>query len=56
VGYLDANRGFHGAMFQLTKGQGQVLGREAKAKGVRVTLLVQEASKQSTQETKNELR
>src|SRR4051794_8729910 len=37
--YLDANRGFHGVIFQLSKGQGQVLGSELEAKGVHVSVL-----------------
>ena len=53
VEYLDANGGFHGAIFQLNKGQGQVLGSELEAKGVHVTLPAPAISKQSTQETNN---
>jgi len=56
VEYLDPNGGFHGAIFQLNKGQGQVLGSELQAKGVHVSLLAHETSKKSTQETKNELK
>jgi hypothetical protein len=54
VEYLDPNGGFHGAIFQLNKGQGQALGGELEAKGVHVSLLAHETSKQSTLETKNE--
>lgn len=54
VEYLDPNGGFHGAIFQLNKGQGQVLASQLQAKGVHVSLPAQEPSKQSTQETKNE--
>lgn len=54
VEYRDSNGGFHGAIFQLTKGQGQVLGSELEAKGVHVSLPAPAASKQNTQETKNE--
>ena len=32
--YLDSNGGFHGAIWQLNKGQGQPLGTELEAKGV----------------------
>jgi hypothetical protein len=56
VEYLDPNGGFHGAIFQLNKGQGQVLGSELEAKGVHVSLPAPATSKQSTQETKNELK
>jgi hypothetical protein len=54
VEYLDSNGGFHGAIFQLNKGQGQVLGGEFQAKGVRVSLPAPAPSKQGTQESKNE--
>jgi hypothetical protein len=56
VEYLDPNGGFHGAIFQLNKGQGQVLGSELEAKGVRVSLPTPAASKQDTRETRNEPR
>ena len=54
VEYRDSNGGFHGAIFQLTKGQGQVLGSELEAKGVHVSLPAPAASSQNTQEPKNE--
>ena len=38
VEYLDNNGGFHGAIFQMNKGQGQVLASELGAKGVHVSL------------------
>jgi|SRR5690242_7753789 hypothetical protein len=50
--YLDSNGGFHGAIFQLNKGQGQVLKSELQAAGAHVT--EDETTKRSTQETKNE--
>ncbi|HTU48424.1 MAG TPA: hypothetical protein VMF91_25410 [Bryobacteraceae bacterium] len=56
VEYLDPNGGFHGAIFQLNKGQGQILGSELEAKGVHVSLPTPATSKQSTQETKNEIK
>jgi hypothetical protein len=37
VEYLDSNGGLHGVICQLTEGQGQAVGDELKAKGVRVT-------------------
>ena len=52
--YLDRNGGFHGTIFQLNKGQGQVLRNELEAKGAHVTRLENEATKRSTQEVKNE--
>jgi hypothetical protein len=54
VEYLDSNGGFHGAIFQLTKGQGQGLASELQAKGVHVSLSAPAASKEHTQETNNE--
>jgi hypothetical protein len=54
--YLDPNGGFHGAIFQLNKGQGQVLGNELEAKGVHVSLPARGTSKQSAQEIKSELK
>ena len=35
--YFDSNGGFHGAIYQLNKGQGQVLADELGAKGVHVS-------------------
>ena len=37
VEYLDANGAFHGAIFQLNKGQGQVVESELEAAGAQVT-------------------
>jgi len=56
VEYLDANGGFHGAIFQLNKGQGQVLMSELEPKGVHVSLMAHETSKRSAQGTKNEVK
>jgi hypothetical protein len=56
VEYLDLNGGFHGAIFQLNKGQGQLVGSKLEAKGVHVSQPTPAASKQSTRETKNELK
>jgi hypothetical protein len=54
VEYLDSNGGFHGAIFQLNKGQAQILGSEFQAKGVRVSLPAPAPSKEGTQESNNE--
>jgi hypothetical protein len=35
--YFDSNGGFHGAIYQMNKGQGQVLVDKLGAKGVRVS-------------------
>ena len=52
--YLDLNGGLHGAIFQLNKGQGEALKNELVAGGAHVTNLEDQATKQSTQENKNE--
>ena len=54
VEYLDPNGGFHGVIFQLNKGQGQVLRNELVAEGARVTPLADQDTKQSTPEIKND--
>lgn len=54
--YLDPDGGFHGAIFQLNRGQGQVLVSELEAKGVHVSLPADGTSKRSTQETENEVK
>jgi hypothetical protein len=53
VEYLDPNGGLHGAIFQLNKGQGQVLKNELVAGGAHVTKLEDQATKQNTQENKD---
>jgi len=54
VEYLDVNGGLHGAIFQLNKGQGQVLKNELAAKGVHVTEVEVPLKKQSTSEVESE--
>ncbi len=60
VEYLDVNGGLHGAIFQLNKGQGEVIKNELVAKGVHVTEVeVQpkievQPKKQSTSEVESE--
>jgi hypothetical protein len=51
--YLDANGGFHGAVFLLNQGQGQVLRNELVAKGAHVTQ-TEDPAKHGTPEVKNE--
>jgi hypothetical protein len=53
--YLNSKGGFHGVIFQLNKGQGQVLGDELETKGVHVSGLNGDATKQE-QEVKNEVK
>jgi hypothetical protein len=54
--YLDPNGGFHGAIFQLNRGQGKVLESELEAAGAHITRLENETTKRSTQETGNEVK
>ena len=54
VEFLDSNGGLHGAIFQLNKGQGNVVRSKLMAAGAHVTQLEDSATKQSTSETKNE--
>jgi hypothetical protein len=48
--YLDPDGGFHGAIFQLNKGQGQALKNELVANGANANNVEDQAAKQSTQE------
>lgn len=52
VEYLDSNGGLHGALFQLNKGQGQVVRDKLQAEGAHVTLSEDQSTKQSTSENK----
>ena len=52
--YVDANGGFHGAIFQMNKGQGQAFKDELVAKGAHVTEAENQPPKQSNQEVKYE--
>jgi hypothetical protein len=52
--YLDSNGGFHGAICQLNKGEGQALGSELETKGVRVSGLKDDTAPRL--ETKNEVK
>ncbi len=52
--YLDANGGFHGAVFLLDKGQGKDFRNELVAKGAHVTQTEDQPAKQSNPEVKNE--
>jgi hypothetical protein len=52
--YVDTNMGLHGAIFQLNKGQGEVLRNELVVGGAHVSPTGDEATKQSTAEVPNE--
>ena len=54
VEYLDSNGAFHGAIFQLNKGQAQTFKDELVAKGIHVAPAVGQGTAQSTSEVKNE--
>ena len=54
VEYLDNNGGFHGAIFQLNKGQGETFKKALVANGAHVTPPVVRIPTQSTPEVKNE--
>jgi hypothetical protein len=54
VEYLDPNGGFHGAVFQLNKGQGQGLRDALVAQGAHVTNVEYQPTKPNTPEAKND--
>jgi hypothetical protein len=56
IQYLDSNGGFHGAIFQLNKGQGEVLKNELVSAGAHVDNPEDPATKKGTEETKNEVK
>ena len=52
--YVDANGGIHGAIFELRKGQAEVLRNELVARGAHVSRPQDESAKQSTAEVSSE--
>jgi hypothetical protein len=52
--YLDTDGGIHGAIFQLDKGQGEVVKNELSNRGVSVTSHQDQAAKQSSAEVRHE--
>jgi len=52
--YVDSNGGFHGAIFQINKGQAQVLKNELVTNGAHVTRVEDQPVNQSASEVKNE--
>jgi hypothetical protein len=54
--YVDPNGGLHGAIFQLRKGEEQVLRSELETAGAHITRLEDETPKGRTQETRNEVK
>jgi hypothetical protein len=54
VEYLDPNGGFHGAIFQLTKGQGQALKDQLVAEGAHVNNVENQPAQTNAPGAKNE--
>jgi hypothetical protein len=54
--YVDPKGGLHGAIFQLRKGEAQVLRSELATAGAHIAHLEDETPKGSTQETRNEVK
>jgi hypothetical protein len=52
--YVDADGGIHGAIFQLTKGQGELVKNELIAKGVTIGSHQDQSTKESAAEAKHE--
>jgi hypothetical protein len=54
VEYLDNSGGFHGAIFQLGKGQGEPFKKALVADGAHITPPIEQSRTQSTPEVKND--
>jgi hypothetical protein len=54
IEYRDSNGGFHGAIFQLNKGQGQTFKKDLLANGAHISSPEDRATTQSTPEVKHE--
>jgi hypothetical protein len=54
IEYLDNNGGFHGAIFQMSKGQGQAFEKDLVTKGARIAPPEIQATTQGTPEVKHE--
>jgi hypothetical protein len=52
--YVDANEGIHGAIFQLTKGHGELIKNELIAQGVTINSRKDQSAKESAAEAKHE--
>jgi hypothetical protein len=52
--YVDADEGIHGAIFQLTKGQGELVRNELIARGVTVSSHQDQSSKEGAMEARHE--
>lgn len=51
--YLDADKGIHGAIFLLAKGQGELVKNELIAQGITISSRQDRSTKESTTETKH---
>ena len=54
--YVDSNGALHGAIFQLNKGEGQVLRSELEAAGAHITAVEHGTAERGTQEARNEVK
>jgi len=52
--YVDADEGIHGAIFQLTKGQGELVRNELTARGVTISSREHQSTKESAAEARHE--
>jgi hypothetical protein len=52
--YADADGGIHGAIFQLTKGQGELVKNELIAQGVTISSRQDQSTKESAAEARHE--
>jgi hypothetical protein len=52
--YVDADEGIHGAIFQLTKGQGELVKNELIAQGVTINSRKDQSTKESAAEARHE--
>jgi hypothetical protein len=52
--YVDADGGIHGAIFQLTKGQGELVKNELIAQGVTISSRQDQSAKESAAEARHE--
>jgi hypothetical protein len=52
--YVDADEGIHGAIFQLTKGQGELVRNELTARGATISSHQDQLTKESAKEARHE--
>jgi hypothetical protein len=54
VEYVDADEGIHGAIFQLTKGQGELVKNDLIAQGATINSRKDQTTKESAAEARQE--